>query len=155
MKEIDIVECRRIFRKVKHTVKRIAGIERPSLTLAIQKLPPHIEAYHPVGTHYVVINRDLLSRIFSMTDSRETIESYLFPLLLHEYLHSFGFDENYTYHLTIEICSRVFGEDSLATHIAKYGVSSVIGRVESEENGRRSSVEVIGDLDLDNQSYIA
>jgi hypothetical protein len=151
---IEIDECRRVFRKVKQAVKRILGIERPGLTLAIQKLPPYIEAYHPVGTHYIVVNKEILNELFSKVSDRNSIEAYLFPLLLHEYLHSFGFDENYTYHLTIDICSRLFGGDSLAVRIARYGISTLIGRPEVwNENGERG-LEIIGDLDLENQSYI-
>jgi len=151
---VDIGECRRVFRKVKQAVKRIVGVERSGLTLAIQRLPPYIEAYHPLGTHYIVVNKDILDELFSRISDRDSREAYLFPLLLHEYLHSFGFDEEYTYHLTVDICNRLFGEDSLATRIARYGVSVLTGGGKAW-SGEVGSLEIIGDLDLENQSYIA
>ncbi|MEM2740217.1 MAG: hypothetical protein QXQ29_05405 [Candidatus Bathyarchaeia archaeon] len=151
---VDIGECRRVFRKVKQAVKCIVGIERPGLTLAMQRLPPYIEAYHPIGTHYIVVNRDILDELFSRTGDRDSIEAYLFPLLLHEYLHSFGFDENYTYHLTVDICSRLFGENSLAMRIARYGISTLAGRRKAWSRDEERDLEIIGDLDLENQSYI-
>lgn len=151
---VDIGECRRVFRKVKQAVKRILGIERPGLTLAIQRLPPHIEAYHPLGTHYIVVNRDILDELFSSINDMDSIEAYLFPLLLHEYLHSFNFDEDYTHHLTVDICNRLFGENSLATHIARYGISTLLGRRKAWSGDGEGGLEIIGDLDLENQSYI-
>lgn len=152
---LQIEDYRRIFREVKKAVRRILGLERPGLTLAVQELPGYVEAYHPVGTHYIVVNSRILEEVSSKVGSKEALESYLFCLLLHEYLHSLGFDEEETYYTSVEVCRRTFGEDSLAVQIARYGLASILRKPDVEhEETEPSRFKIVGDLDLDNQSYI-
>lgn len=65
----------------------------------------------------IVVNKLLLKEIKSK--SPELLNSYLFHVLLHEYLHSIGFvDENETRKLTFLISNRHFGMDHKTTKIA-------------------------------------
>jgi len=101
-----------LFEIVKKVVKRKLGRERAGLMLYLGNLPLHIGAFHGVGSNGIVINKRLLNTI-SFNSSIE-INSYIFTLLLHEYLHSLGYmNERQVRRLVYEICKEAFGEDHL------------------------------------------
>ena len=67
-------------------------IHRAGLSLILQGLPTNLGAYHILGSNIIVINRLILS-VIKRYKSVNDYNSYLFVVLAHEYLHSFGITE--------------------------------------------------------------
>ncbi len=81
-----------------------------------------VGAFHPVGSELIVLNKTPLRRIKEVKP--EYYNSYLFHILLHEYLHSLGvLDENTVRYLTVDICREILGEDHPATQMGAKGIS--------------------------------
>ncbi|MGB6627142.1 MAG: hypothetical protein WBE61_03315, partial [Nitrososphaeraceae archaeon] len=74
---------------VKLTVNTKFNMQRAGLSLILQGLPSRIGAYHILGSNVIVVNRTILD-IIRQHKSIEEYNSYLFMVLAHEYLHSFG-----------------------------------------------------------------
>ena len=79
-----------IFEIVKKSVKEYLGQERAGLMLVLADLPIHLGAFHGVGTNSIVMNRTLLDRIVKGGNSRIQVNSFVYSILLHKYLHSLG-----------------------------------------------------------------
>jgi len=76
--------------------------------LLLGNLPVNVGAFHPMGTNEIVLNRRLLK---TKTGINEI--SHVFAILLHEYLHSLGFeDEREVRRLTYRVCMDNFGRQS-------------------------------------------
>ena len=56
--------------------------------LLLADLPLRLGAFHGVGTNSIVMNRTLLDRIVKSGHSRLEVNSFIYSILLHEYLHS-------------------------------------------------------------------
>jgi hypothetical protein len=70
---------------------------RGGLMLYLANLPPQIGALHQVGSNSIVLNRLVLKAIESLAKSRRELNSFIYTILLHEYLHSLGYiDEQET-----------------------------------------------------------
>src|SRR5437899_7970256 len=68
----------------------------------------------------IIINRRILD-IVRTRKSPEKYNSYLFMVLAHEYLHSFGIsDELKVRNMTYDLCKSLLGEDHLASIMARY-----------------------------------
>lgn len=101
-----------IFDLVKKAVKKALGLHRAGLLLYLSNLPPHIGAYYQVGSNGIVLNRVLISMAGRSFMSKTELNSLIFSLLLHEYLHSLGFlDERKVRELVYEISVETFGAD--------------------------------------------
>jgi len=142
-----------LFEIVKKAVKRKLGRERAGLMLYLGNLPIHIGAFHGVGSNGIVINRRLLNAI-SFSSSIE-INSYIFTLLLHEYLHSLGYmDERQVRRLVYEICKETFGEDHPATKFAfSLPRSKIIIKFPPDEGD--AELEIVKDFERSRVSYIS
>jgi len=143
-----------VFSLVRESVKDALGMDRSGLILALQPLPENLGAFHTVGSNFIVINRTLLGRVRA-ENGRETINSYIYYVLLHEYLHSLGFlDEDEVLGLSSRICIDVLGEGHPASMIARHGIASVIpaGMRPFEESG--GDMEIVLDFDPESTSYI-
>ena len=77
------------FELVKLAVKTKFNMHRAGLSLILQGLPSVIGAYHILGSNIIVANRTILN-VIQQHKSMEEYNSYLFMVLAHEYLHSFG-----------------------------------------------------------------
>lgn len=111
-----------IFDLVKKAVRETIKRDGAGLMLGVSDLGIHpqatLGAYYSPAANMIVVNRSVLKKI--KQKSPGTYKSYLFFILLHEYLHSVGvYDEKQTRLLTYEIANRNFGENHQITHIAK------------------------------------
>jgi hypothetical protein len=80
-----------IFEMVKSATERSLRIHRAGLTLVLGDIPNSVGAYHEIGSNAIVMNRNLLRIVERLAKSRTKVNSYVFMILLHEYLHSLGY----------------------------------------------------------------
>jgi hypothetical protein len=80
-----------IFEMVKAATERTLGKHRAGLTLVLGDIPNEVGAYHEMGSNAIVMNRNLLRIVEKLSESRSKKNSYVFMILLHEYLHSLGY----------------------------------------------------------------
>jgi len=149
-------EFSRIFELVKEAVEVTTGRRRVGFILGLSDLPNYIGAFHQLGSNFIVMNKRLLKEIIG-SGNRKLINSYIFHILLHEYIHSLGcIDEQKTQMLTHAISEKILGSDHPATLIAKYGIGSVfsnISRLEHNEPRRIRDIEIVEDFETDNLNY--
>jgi len=145
-----------IFELVKTAVEITISRRRVGLILGLSDLPIYIGAFHQMGSNFIVMNKKLLKKIMTSGNKR-LINSYIFHVLLHEYIHSLGYiDERKTQELTYAISGAVLGENHPATLIAKHGIGSIlsnISRLEYYEPEGIGNIEIVEDFENDNLNY--
>ena len=110
-----------IFDVVKESVRATLNESRAGIDLGLADLGNGnnqlLSAYYPVGSNIIVLNKTPLKRINETKP--ELMKSYVFVVLLHEYIHSLGYlDETTARHLTHKITRSIFnGSDT--TEMAK------------------------------------
>jgi len=143
-----------LFEIVKKVVKKKLGRERAGLMLYLGNLPLHIGAFHGVGSNGIVINKRLLNAI-SFSSAVE-INSYIFTLLLHEYLHSLGYmNERQVRRLVYEICEEAFGKDHPATKFAFSLPKSKLILSKFHPDDENVGLEIVKDFERSHLSYIS
>ena len=111
-----------VFSVVKKAVKLVLGLSRVGLMLYIGDLPLKVFAYHIIGTNGIVVNRKILRAMSRSLSSDIEFNSTIFLILLHEYLHSLGYLEEYRVNdLVYRISRECFGEEHLVTEKALLG----------------------------------
>jgi hypothetical protein len=145
-----------VYEIVKDTVKRSLGRYRVGLMVYLDDLPLQLGAYHPLGSNAIVVNRALLQIVESTSKSRNVINAFTYTILLHEYLHSLGYvEENEVRPLVYKISNESFGENHVASHLARLGPWSVLkGLPLDEVEAPKRVVEIVKDLERENQRYI-
>jgi len=143
-----------VFRVVKRVVEERLGLRRAGLMLVIADAPPGVLAYHEVGSNAIVLNRRHLEQ-WLVGRSRSEANSYVFVLLLHEYLHSLGIlEESEVRRLVKEVVGELFGRGHTATRIAE-GDEEFRRRFSQEVYlGRPRSPLIVRGFDDDNLRYI-
>jgi hypothetical protein len=146
-----------IFTLVKKTVEKTLKRHRAGLTLVLNNLPNAIGAYHEVGSNLIVMNRTILDAVATLGKKKEELNSLIFSMLLHEYLHSLGYlDEGEVRRLVNIVTEENLGKDHIATRMANLGISEIypeIRHLGEGTNGREP--EIIKDFDRSSMSYIA
>jgi len=147
-----------IFDLVKRAVEITLNKRRVGLILGLTELPPYIGAFHTVGSNFIVMNKTLLENIIHSYKNRGLTNTYIFHILLHEYIHSLGYlDERLTRDLCYAISEKVLGEEHPATQIAKHGIAAVFPSFRmaypDQETTISSKIEIIDDFERDNLSY--
>ncbi|MEM0482988.1 MAG: hypothetical protein QXM16_08940 [Nitrososphaerota archaeon] len=143
-----------ILRVVKRVVEERLGMRRAGLMLIIADAPPGILAYHEVGSNAIFVNRRHLEGWMAGKSRTET-NSYVFVVLLHEYLHSLGIlDEVEVRRLVRALTQEYFGPDHIATRVASG--EPAIGRefIQGVYLGRPREPVLVKDFDTENLSYI-
>lgn len=98
-----------IFEMVKAATERSLGMHRAGLSLVLGDIPNNVGAYHQMGSNAIVMNRNLL-RIVKLSKSRVKTNSYIFMILLHEYLHTLGYaDDRQVRNLSRQISGDFLG----------------------------------------------
>lgn len=149
-----------IFEIVKAAVLDSAGRSRGGLMLGLADLGNHphgwMGAFYPVGTNIIVMNKIPLERI---KDTKpELYKPYAFHVLLHEYLHSLGYlDENIVRGKVYKITKAVFGEEHIATELAKDTTPFFLNLVYPDVLWRPNdlNIELVDGFDRGSASYIA
>ena len=146
-----------VFELVKKSAEHSLGRRRAGLMLYLAKLPNHIGAFHTMGTNGIVMNRTTLDMITHSARSLREINSYVYSILLHEYLHSLGYTgEREVRKLVYDVSLDTFGPEHPATQIASKGPSAILPGITPEENPNAvPDFEVIPDLERSSQRYIS
>jgi len=152
-----------VFEVVKKSVREQLNQERAGLMLVLADLPLELGAYHGMGSNQIVMNRSLLDRVVAAGHSRSEINSFVYSILLHEYLHSLGVaDEGEVRRMVYDISLKTFGPNHSATTIASRGPWSLLrspGYVNTmiphvyQPNPREA--ELISDFDRSDRAYIS
>ena len=155
---IDILDkskdFQEIFSLVKKVVKKIMNEARVGLMLVLASLPAKIGAYHEVGSNSIVLNRRILDAVIKSGKTLREINSYIFTILLHEYLHSLGhLDERQVQEISYKVTSNTFGENHPTTRFVLNGlIDNQVSRFIDTKNGEMP--QIIPDLENTSQSYI-
>ncbi len=148
-----------IFDLVKAAVKNCLGTDQAGLLLGLSDLGSYENAY--LGAFYsfdantIVINKRPLNKIKQTNPG--LYNSYVFHVLLHEYIHSIGIaEEHEVRQLVYEITEKYFGKNHLATQMA-FDLERFIPNMTFENNFEPPedlSIEFISGIDRDNTNYI-
>ncbi len=116
-----------VYEIVKETVKQSLGEYRVGMMLYLDDLPLQLGAYHSVGTNNIVLNRSILNIIEASTQSRQTINAFVYTILLHEYLHALGYlRETEVTQLIQKITEEFFEEAHIVNELGRNGPWSIL-----------------------------
>jgi hypothetical protein len=146
-----------IFVLVKEATEGGIGMHRAGISLVLGDIPNNVGAYHQMGSNAIVMNRNLLKVVQTISKSRARVNSYVFMILLHEYLHTLGYaNDGQVRKLGKEIAGAFFGAghpaadmavkplDQFFPDLAKYSAFRDKGLYESVPKFDRGSTPYIG-----------
>jgi hypothetical protein len=108
-----------IFEMVKAATEQSLRKHRAGLTLVLGDIPNSVGAYHEMGSNSIVMNRNLLRIVEKLSKSNARRNSYVFMILLHEYLHSLGYtSDRQVRQLGKEITDEFLGRKHMAGEMA-------------------------------------
>jgi len=144
-----------VFELIKETTERFIGLRRAGLTLYLVDLPMNIGGFHQIGSNVIVMNRTLLKAIESMAESKKDVNSFVYLILLHEYLHALGYAEEWKVReLVYNISMSSFGQDHDITKLAKRGFSYILEQISHAPIENDGKIEIVKDFDRSSMSYI-
>ncbi|MEM0136761.1 MAG: hypothetical protein QXU18_16290 [Thermoplasmatales archaeon] len=144
-----------IFSLVRKAVKSVLGKERVGLGLALADLPSQLGAFWEVGGNYIVMNRNLLDALRLAERPNKEINSFVFVILMHEYLHSLGILDEYKARvLTARICASIFEQGHPAYEIGTKDPWQVYPFLARIPNGNGRNLVIVNNFDSDNVPYI-
>jgi len=138
-----------IWEVVKDTVEFSLHKHRRGIMLFLDDLPIRLGAYHPLGTNNIVLNRALVQIVEASIRSKRVVNALIYNLLLHEYLHALGqFHEIKVRRLVYEIAEKCFGENHVATLIAKKSPWVLLKGIPLETvNAPKRVMEIVKDFE--------
>ena len=116
-----------IFRLVRRSVWSYMQKTRPGILLGLLELGFNrgnfIGGLHYSGTNQIFLNKSAL-RVMQEESDPDEYKAYLYFLLLHEYIHSIGYqDEILTRRTTKEIILKIFSTDHILGKLAINGLN--------------------------------
>ncbi len=157
MKLLACTDFGEIFELVKTAAEQSLGMHRAGLTLVLGDLPNSVGAYHELGSNSIVMNRNLVKVVWEISDSQNMRNSYVFMILLHEYLHSLGFaDDAQVRELSERISTDYLGDGHVAAEMAVNSLEKFfpdVGRYTMFRD--RGAYETVRKFDSSSTSYIA
>ncbi len=146
----------RVFRVVRGAVRHVLGIERPGLGLGLSNLPPSLGAYWQVTGNLIVLNESLVGAMRAHASSPLELNSYLYVVLAHEYLHALGYlDEAEVRRVTAYVTRAAFGSDHPATRMAEGDLWKMYPFLQFAPPGDGRRLKVVTRFDLaTTQNYI-
>jgi len=139
-----------VFRVVRNVVRGVLGIERPGLGLGLSNLPPQLGAYWQVTGNLIVLNEGLVDAMRAHAHTPAELNSFLYVILAHEYLHSLGYlDERSVRQVTARVTRTAFGPDHLATRMAEGDLWSLYPFLAYASGGNGRRLKVVTKFDLD------
>ncbi len=135
---------------MKKAVKKTLGLHRVGLMLLLGNLPLNVGAFHPMGTNEIVLNRRLMKSKTGMSE-----RSHLFTILLHEYLHTLGFeDEEHVRRLTYKVCIENFGRGSPVVEAVLTGPWADLTEEDFDELEPELNLELVRNFERPDGGYI-
>lgn len=139
-----------VFRVVRDAVRQVLGIERPGLGLGLSNLPPQLGAYWQVTGNLIVMNEGLVNAMRANADSPTELNSFVYVILAHEYLHSLGYlDESAVRAVTARVTRTAFGPDHPATKMAEGDLWRLYPFLAYAPGGNGRRLKVVTKFDLD------
>lgn len=115
----DATDYDELFETVKRVVESEIGKHRAGLALVLTDMPSTVGAYHPVGSNMIVLNRALINAMNVVIKRKKEVNSFVFMVLMHEYLHSLGYlDERDVRRRCLDICRSALGPDHITVKMA-------------------------------------
>ena len=145
-----------VWQIVKDTVKFSSGKKRDSMMLFLDDLPLQLGAYYPIGTNNIVLNRSLVEIVEASVRSKQTVNAFVYNLLLHEYLHALGeYSEAEVRRMVVEVASKCFGEQHIATELARKSPWVLLKDIPlSPFNAPKRVMEIVKDFEKTNQYIV-
>ena len=138
-----------VFRVVRGAVHHVLGIERPGLGLGLSNLPPQLGAYWQVTGNLIVMNEGLVETMRLHARSRTELNSFVYVILAHEYLHSLGYlDERAVREVTAYVTRTAFGPDHPATRMAEGDLWRLYPFLATAPGGNGRRLKVVRGFDL-------
>jgi hypothetical protein len=118
--------------------------------------PLRVGAYHPLGSNNIVLNRALVNILEASTKSKRLINSFVYALLLHEYIHALGRQsEAQVRPLIYKVSRESFGEAHIATQLAELGPWSLLKGIPLDAiDVPKRVIEIVKDLEMTDKKYI-
>ncbi|MDV3277547.1 MAG: hypothetical protein LYZ69_03660 [Nitrososphaerales archaeon] len=131
-------------------------MHRAGLTLVLGDIPNNIGAYHEMGSNVIVMNRNLLKIVEKLSRSRSRKNSYVFMILLHEYLHSLGYtDDRQVRKLSREVTDQFLGAKHLASDMTVKPLDQIFPELPRYAGFRdKGEYEMIRRFDTSSTPYI-
>lgn len=145
-----------IFSLVKRSVKETLNRERVGLMLYLMDLPLGLGAFHEVGSNRIVMNKTLLEEVTLSANSKREVNSFVYSILLHEYLHALGcIDERETRRLTYEVSKETFGPYHTTTKMAETGPWEYL-KLNPQDSSHRygREMEIVKNFEIPEHRYI-
>jgi hypothetical protein len=138
-----------VFRVVRGAVRYALGVERPGLGLGLSNLPPQLGAYWQVTGNLIVMNEGLVETMRAHARSPLELNSFVYVILAHEYLHSLGYlDERSVREVTARVTRTAFGPDHLATKMAEGDLWRLYPFLAAAPGGNGQRLKVVTRFDL-------
>ena len=146
---VDPNDYSQVFDLIRRIVSTVLRKSHSGILLGLQDLGFHpqgfVGGYHRVGTNEIYLNRNVLQLMREETPE-DHYKAYLFHLLLHEYIHSVGKNDEYeTRKLTRKISEKIFNTKHPVYKIAAWGLNALFphefyeGHFEPEEQIPRNT----------------
>lgn len=144
-----------LFEVVKRVIEEELGVHRAGLSLVLTNMPNEVGAYHPVGANIIVLNKSLIAGLEQITRNPKQVNSFIFMVLMHEYLHSLGYlDENEVRKTARQICSNALGEDHPTVKLATANWLELFPQLQGISPSNSREFEVVRKFDTSSMSYI-
>jgi len=145
-----------IFEMVKAATERTLRLHRAGLTLVLGDIPNNVGAYHEMGSNAIVMNRNLLRIVDRLSRSRSRRNSYVFMILLHEYLHTLGYtSDRQVRTLGKQIADEYLGRRHLASEMAVKPLDQFFPELEKYSVSRdKGEYQTVSKFDSSSTSYI-
>ncbi len=137
-----------IFQVVRAAVHRVLGIERPGLGLGLSDLPPGLGAYWQVAGNVIVLNESLVATMRAHARSPLELNSFVYVLLAHEYLHALGYlEEGTVRRVTAYVTQRAFGAEHPASRMASGDLWRMFPFLSYARGGDGRSIRIVRRFD--------
>lgn len=144
-----------LFEMVKRIVEEELGEHRAGLSLVLANMPNEVGAYHPVGANIIVLNKSLIAGLEEITRNPKRVNSFIFMVLLHEYLHSLGyFDEGEVRRISKQLCIDTLGEDHPTVMLATANWLELFPQLQTISSSSSKEIEVVRKFDTSSMGYI-
>ena len=144
-----------LFETVKRVVEEELGEHRAGLSLVLTNMPNEVGAYHPVGANVIVLNKSLIVGLEQITRNPKQVNSFIFMVLIHEYLHSLGYlDENEVRKTAKQICADALGEDHPTVKLATANWLELFPQLRKTTPSNSREVEFVRKFDSSSMGYI-
>jgi hypothetical protein len=146
-----------VFEMVKAAVENTLGAHRAGLTLVLGDIPNNIGAYHEMGSNAIVMNRNLLKIVEKLSRSKSRMNSYIFMILLHEYLHALGVaDDRQVRNLSRQVTDQFLGPRHAASEMAVRPLDQIFPELPRYVAFRdKGAFETVSKFDSSSTPYIA